>query len=285
MRHLSASTFTSTVIAGTLAVTGAGAAPLPAATPVAAVAWRNPDLLPALPGHPHIHYEPGGVACAQAVAALLPDALARVASVHGRPFARPVGIGAYVSWEAFAAGNGLGQPRAAGVTYGGRVTLAPLLFTTQRQRLRGILTHELSHAHLQGWIPASAWVRLPNWFKEGLAVMISEGGGAEFVTAAAARDALRRGDRIVVDSEGSARQPTGIGFENPAPVDGLRVMMGYRQAGLFVAFLHDRDAAGFARMMAAVLDGRRLADAVAAGYGSDVAALWADFLRGNDQPG
>lgn len=285
MRHLIASTIAATTIT-VMGAAGAVAEPLPAGYHVAATAWRNPDLLPALPENPQIHFEPGGAEYAHAVAALLPDAIAAVSAVHGRPFARPVGIGAYVSWEAFAAGNGLGQPRAAGVTFSGHVTLAPLLFSAQRQRLRGILTHELSHAHLQGWLPAAAWVGLPNWFKEGLAVMISGGGGAEFVSETAARDALRRGDRIVVDSAGSARNPTGIGFENPAQAaDGLRVMMGYRQAGLFVTFLHDRDAAGFARMMAAVLDGRRFADAVTAGYGSDVRSLWADFLRGNQKLG
>lgn len=284
LRHLIAPTIAATaMITLTLSVAAAIAA-APAAHQPASRVWQNPDLLPASPENPQVHYEPGGAGYAQAVAALLPAALAQVEAVHGRPFARPVGIGVYVSWEAFAAGNGLGQPRAAGVTFFGHVTLAPLLFSAQRQRLAGILTHELSHAHLQGWISPSAYIRLPNWFKEGLAVMISGGGGAEFVTAAQARDAMRRGDRIVIESEGSARNPTAIRFENPAQtVDALHVMMGYRQAGLFVTFLHDRDAAGFARMMAAVFERRQLADAVMAGYGRDLRTLWIDFLRANEK--
>jgi hypothetical protein len=259
------------------------AATVPTAGHVASGVWNSPDRLASSPENPQVHYERGGAEYAHAVAALLPATIMRVESVQGRPFARPVTVGVYVSREAFATGNGLGHPRAAGVTFFGHVTLSPILFSVQRQRLPAILTHEMSHAHLQGWISALAYIQLPNWFKEGLAVMVSGGGGAEFVSEIEARDALRRGDRIAIDSEGSWRNLTGIKFENPSETpNGSRIMMGYRQAGLFVTFLHDRDAAGFSRMMAAVLDGRQFGAAVTAGYGRDLRTLWVDFLRANE---
>ena len=40
------------------------------------------------------------------------------------------------------------------------------------------VVRELSHAHLQGWIGTNAVRHLPSWFNEGLAVMVSGGGGA-----------------------------------------------------------------------------------------------------------
>jgi hypothetical protein len=55
--------------------------------------------------------------------------------------------------------------------------------------------------------------------------------------------------------------------------------MAYRQAGLFVTYLHDSNPAGFARMMGAILDGRPFFDAVKMGYGSDLRALWLEFER------
>lgn len=114
--------------------------------------------------------------------------------------------------------------------------------------------------------------------------MVSGGGGAEFVSEIEARNAIRRGDRIAIESAGSWRNLTGIKFENPSVTPaGLRAMMGYRQAGLFVTFLRDRDAAGFARAMAAVFDGRPFGEAVMAGYGRDLWTLWADFLRANEK--
>jgi hypothetical protein len=282
MRYRIAKTIAATTAAVTLIV-GVSAAAAPTVHQVASGVWRNPDLLAALPENPQVRYEPGGAEYAHAVAALLPGAIARVESVHGRPFAHSVTVGVYVSQEAFAAGNGLGHPRAAGVTVFGRVTLSPILFSAQPQRLPDALTHEMSHAHLQGWISPLAWMRLPNWFKEGLAVMVSGGGGAEFVSEVKARDAIRRGDRIAIESEGSLQNPTSVRFEHPSEAqDGLRAMMGYRQAALFVTFLHDRDAARFARTMAAVLDGRQFGEAVLAGYGRDLRTLWADFLRANE---
>ena len=55
--------------------------------------------------------------------------------------------------------------------------------------------------------------------------------------------------------------------------------MAYRQAGMFVAYLHDSDPPGFARMMKAILDGRPFVEAVAAGYHDDVRALWQRFAQ------
>jgi hypothetical protein len=50
---------------------------------------------------------------------------------------------------------------------------------------------------------------------------------------------------------------------------------------MFVAYLRDADAASFARMMEAILDGRPLAEAATAGYHKDVRSLWQDFAHSN----
>ena len=49
---------------------------------------------------------------------------------------------------------------AVGVTFFGRVMLSPVLFSTQRQRMPAILTHELSHAHIRSWISELTYIRL-----------------------------------------------------------------------------------------------------------------------------
>ena len=108
--------------------------------------------------------------------------------MQGRPFAHPVTVGVYATPEAYAAANASGSAGAVGVTAFGRVALSPVLKWQQHRRLRAILTHELSHAHIQGWTSANGFVRLPIWFKEGLAVMVSGGGGAEFVSVDEARN-------------------------------------------------------------------------------------------------
>jgi hypothetical protein len=265
-----------------VAVAAGTAAALPAVRHVVSGLWNLPDRLPALPENRQIHFEPGAEDYAHDVSALLPAAVARIEAVHGRPFAHPVTAGVYATPEAYAAANGQGSTVPVGVTFFGRVNLSPKLFWSQHRRLPAILTHELSHAHLQGWIGANAFIHLPNWFKEGLAVMVSGGGGAELVSEEEARAAIQRGEQIAIDEAGSLKSLGGIRFDR-APVtmapSWYPVVLAYRQAGMFANYLREKDEPAFDRMMNAILDGRPFAEAVAVNYQQDVHALWQKFAQ------
>jgi hypothetical protein len=209
---------------------GISAAAVPVARHIVSGWWNSPEGLAALPENPQVHYEHGAIEGARSVAAILPGAIARVEAIHGRRFAHPVTIGVYVSPEAFGSANGLGMPGVVGTTFLGNVMLSPVLLSTQRPRMPAILAHELSHAHLRSWISELAYLRLPNWFKEGLAVMASQGGGAEGVSEVQARDAMGRGDRINIEASGSLLNLSDVRFENPPkmPNSSLRTQMAYR---------------------------------------------------------
>jgi hypothetical protein len=261
-----------TVAAGT-------ATALPAARHIASAWWNLPDHLPALAENGLVHFEPGAEDYAREVAALLPAALARIEAAQGRPFARPVTLGVYATPEKYAAANASGNPGAVGVAAFGRLVLSPTLYGPQHQRLSAILTHELSHDHLEGYLSTFAWVRLPIWFKEGLAVMASSGGGAEFVSEREARRAIGRGEHIDLEDTGSFLNLSDIRFERaPAGITpSHRTVMAYRQAGMFVAFLRDSDTPGFARMMNTILEGHPFVEAVKIGYQQDLQSLWQKF--------
>ena len=273
-------------LVGTTLVAAGAIASVPMLRHIASGWWNSPDALPALPQVPQdkyqVHYEPGSLAYARTVERLMPAAMARVEAIHGRPFARPVTVGVYVSTDAYVRANGLGSTRAVGMSFLGRVVLSPTLFGRQRDRLEAILTHELCHAHLRGWMSELAYLELPTWFKEGLAVVVSGGGGAEHVSDAQARDAILRGDHIAVRSEGTLLDFVNIRMDRQpvVPETSFRIMLAYRQAGMFTAFLHDSDPSAFAHMMNAVLDGRQFAEAVRTSYGADVNALWERFVEG-----
>lgn len=259
---------------------GAGAAlAVPRTRHLISARWNVPDQMPALSFNSQVHYEPGAENFAREVAALLPDALARVEAVHGRPYARPVIVGVYATPEAFEAANGVGSMGPAGVTIFGRVNLSPKLSGPQHQRLRAILTHELSHAHLQGWIGDYDTLRLPNWFKEGLAVMVSGGGGAEFVSESEARAAMQRGATIVINDAGGLSKWVDVPLEkepeNRPPW--YPVVLAYREAGMFVDYLRESDRPAFGRMMNAILDDRPFAEAVTLGYHDSLQSLWERF--------
>jgi hypothetical protein len=280
MGHPISKTIAATAM-GFMLFAAVSAAAVPTVRHVASGWWNSPERLAALPENPQVHYEDGAFEYARTVAGLLPAAIARVEAIHGRRFAHPVTVGVYVSPEAFVAANGLGDRRAVGMTFLGHVVLSPVLFSTQRHRLPALVTHELSHAHLQSWISQLTYIRLPHWFTEGLAVMVSGGGGAEGVSELQARDAIRRGDHIAIESAGSLLNLAAVKFEHPPqiPDTSFRILMAYRQAGLFVTFLHDTKPGGFARMMNAVLDGRPLAEAVPTGYETDLPTLWLRFVQ------
>jgi hypothetical protein len=239
-----------------------------------------PDRMPALTADSRVHYEPGAENFALNVTVLLPDAIARVEAVHGRRFAHPVVVGVYATPEAYAAANGLGSVTPAGVTIFGRVNLSPKLFWPQRQRLRAILTHELSHAHIQGWIGGYAYLHLPTWFKEGLAVMVSGGGGAELVSENEARAAIQRDEKIVIDDAGSL-STTGIRLEKEPEnrPTWYPVVLAYREAGMFVDYLRESNESAFDRMMNAILDDHPFTEAVSVGYHDDVRSLWQKFIK------
>jgi hypothetical protein len=261
-----------TVAAGT-------AAAVPMTRHIALALWNVPDRLPSLPGNAQVHFESGAEDYAQDVSALMPAAIARIEAAHGRPFSHPVTVGVYATPEAYMAANVIGSMQPVGVTPFGRVVLSPVLNWPQHRRLPAILTHELSHAHIQGWISPYAYIRLPNWFKEGLAVMASGGGGAEFVDEPEARAAIERGEHIVINDTGSIWNLSDMRFERP--VNGAtpshQIVIAYRQAGMFVTYLHDSNPPGFDRMLQAIMDGQPFVEAVAAGYQKDVHALWQKF--------
>jgi hypothetical protein len=266
----------------TLVAVAAGAvAAVPTMRHMVSGLWNVPDRLPALPDNKLVHYQPGAEEYARDVAALLPDAIAQIEVLHGRRFAHPVTVGVYATPEAFAAANGLGSAAPVGVTFLGRVNLSPKLFWSQHERLPAILTHELSHAHIEAWIGLNGYIRLPNWFKEGLAVMVSKGGGAELVSDEEARAAIQRGEQIVIDDAGSLQKLVDVRLER-APVKKAPwypVVLAYRQAGMFVTYLHDSDGLAFARMMNAILDDRSFVEAVTVGYHEDIQSLWKRFAQ------
>jgi len=116
-----------------------------------------------------------------------------------------------------------------------------------------------------------------------LAVMASEGGGAELVSEQEARAAIRRGERLVIDDTGSLQSLGDVRLEK-MPATGQSwypVVLAYREAGMFVTDLRERDRTAFDRMMNAILDGDAFAGAVTAGYHDDVRSLWRKFIESN----
>ena len=248
----------------------------------ARAAWNDPRLLAAFADDARIRYEPEARACAAETAVLLPAAIAQIEAAHGRPFAQPPTVGVYRSYETYGSANGMGDPGIAAVTRAGVALLSPTLCGEERDRLEAVLTHELSHVHLSGWRPLGA-PRPPQWFTEGLAVMASNGGGAEGVSIEDAAQAIRDGYRVVLD-ERRWIDFAGLGFEREPPrdprLDALtqRQRLAYRQAGMFVGWLRMRDETAFMHLLRALEAGEAFGPSFESAFGESAPQLWRRFV-------
>lgn len=117
----------------------------------------------------------------------------------------------------------------------------------QPERIPTLTTHELSHLHLIQHIGTSKYVRnIPSWFVEGLAVFISNGGGAENVSEKDAARAILDGACFHPDSTGSFL------FPKTASSYHLKPHMFYRQSAMFVQFMKEYDPEKFKGLLQAI---------------------------------
>ncbi len=249
--------------------------------PVSA-ALHDPHDLPALAQDARVHYEANAKGYAEAVAKLLPAAMARVEAAQGRPFGRAFVVAAYLDEDAYARANGLGSSKARGVTYFDRVAMSPTLWREEPEYLEADLVHELSHEHLWGHLSAFDYFQIPVWFVEGLAVTVSNGGGAQRVSIEEAEREIVAGHAI--DTPDEAYFFGNLGLNPPPPRlededPRLRMHMAYRQAGLFVSFLRAQDRQGFKNLLDRLTTGERFKPAFEASFGAGVTAMREGFLR------
>ncbi|HAI96789.1 MAG: hypothetical protein CL866_08185 [Cycloclasticus sp.] len=138
-----------------------------------------------------------------------------------------------------------------------------------------ILIHELAHVHLRQYIGTwDYWVDVPGWFHEGLAVEVSKGGGAEKITDEQAYKAILAGKHF------TPRESSGILGHKYAHDYGIDPQLYYRQAGLFIRFLKDKNPAGFESLYLALINGASSKGIWELYFGNSLAKLWNDFLEG-----
>ena len=234
-------------------------------------AWmQSNDAFACCTPDPRILCEPGSEALAARIVPLLPAAIATVEKAQFSRFGSPIIVHTYATRDSFAKHSG-SEGYADGVTSLGVLHLSPKLLSMP-ERTDSILTHELSHLHLLLQMGSLSLSRVPSWFSEGLATYVSGGGGAETVPAANALAALRHGQRFVPDEAQS------ILFQKNAASYQLAPHLFYRQAALFVGFMHDSDPVAFETMLAQVAAKTPLGEAVASSYHKRLATIWDSFL-------
>jgi hypothetical protein len=218
-----------------------------------------------------VMFEPGAERLAQVVAESLPQACKTVEEQQYRPFSAPVRVYVCASLDSFES-YCPGRRKAAGCVINKRLFLSPKLESTP-ERVPKIITHELSHLHLQQRVGAiRLQIATPPWFQEGLAVYVSSGGGAESVSEDQARQSIADGKHLVPEESGS------LFFRQEAPVHGLSHHMFYRQSAMFIDYLKRSDEQHFKALLAGVDRGDTLGTAFAHAYGRSLNEIWREFV-------
>ncbi len=209
---------------------------------------------------------------ARQVAGFLPDAVAAVEKWQYRDFVKPVEIFVCASEDSFVRHTGLSrQARGAVVT---KLFLSGKLMDPQfNVSTKAVLTHELSHLHLQQQLGVYHYnANVPAWFQEGLAVLVSGGGGAENVSEADAVKAVLAGRHFKPEAKGS------FWFHKSAKSYGLEPHMFYYQASLFVKYLKELSDIRFGLFMLTIEDGRDFGRSFQRLYGTSIEEAWQDFV-------
>lgn len=236
-------------------------------------ALKSTDHFLPLGADSRVLYEPGAEDFAEQLAESLPQAVELVEAGQYRSFAKPVEIYVCASQESYTSLTGLKAP--ASLTLRG-VFFSPRLVEEQRP-VPLYLTHELSHLHLEQQMGKYRFAKLPAWFKEGLATLVSGGGGAHTVTDREAMEAIASGSHFVPHEHG------GIFFRKYASHWGLTHHMFYRQSMVFVAYLKSRNENKYRNLLLSIQNGSSFADAFDDAYGVRVSQIWEQFLEETKQ--
>lgn len=230
---------------------------------------RSTDHLLPLKTDSRVLYEPGAEHFAEQLSGSLVQAIEQVETGHYRPFIKPVAIHICASEESYTRLTGLRAP--ASITLKG-LFFSPRLVKEQRP-LPLYLAHELSHLHLEQQIGRYRFAEVPAWLKEGLATLVSRGGGAQKVTDQQALESIAGGSHFVPHEEG------GIFFRKYATPLELTHHMFYRQRMLFVRYLRSLDEDKYRTFLLSVQDGARFARAFDDGFGVAVSEVRQQFLE------
>jgi hypothetical protein len=223
-----------------------------------------------------ILYEPGAEARAERISLALDEAIGAVERGHFLPFVEPFTVYVCATQESF--NEYLGAPASSpvrGTALRYDILLAPAAFASPfgiGDTSEGVLAHELSHLHLKQRLGVIGvlW-RLPVWFQEGLACVVS-GAGGEIVSDAAAASAILDGEYFLPDDRGTyfkIKRSTDYGIKNP--------QLFYKESKLFVSYIMRRDPRAFGEFLVAIQRGEPFGPAFSRVLKVDVTEMWEEF--------
>ncbi|MBC2694364.1 MAG: hypothetical protein HF982_03615 [Desulfobacteraceae bacterium] len=231
---------------------------------------RSTDHFIAHNKDPRVLYEPGAEIFADSIVAILPQSIQQIKNRQYRHFVEPVKVYVCASKESFY--KLYGVKCKAGVS--NKLLLSPRLMD-EPQNIQLYLAHELSHLHLYQQLGLLKMRKLPAWLKEGLATLVSDGGGAQTVSENEATKAIINGKHFMPVTGGFF----GCFNQKSSADNALSHHMRYRQYMIFVSFMKDKDEKEFKRFLLSIQNGVNFSVSLQKSYHTTLGQLWQDFIK------
>ncbi len=233
---------------------------------------RSTDHFTPLASDKRVLYEPGAETFANEIALLFPEAIRKAEAVNPLPFKDAVAV--YVCASKESCYRLTGHKAPAIVTT--KLFISPALFHDKKPVDR-YLAHELSHLQILQRIGTVRSLKLPSWFKEGLAELASGGATGASITDAEAERAIIEGRNFVPD----AGRNILASFFSPryGSYWGIPAPLFYHQSMLFVRYLYASNESAFRELLIAIQQGEGFGTTVTRKYGKDLSVLWGNYLE------
>jgi len=225
-----------------------------------------------LPSDSRILYEDGAEKVANEVSRNLNNAMKAVESRQFGKFIESVKVYAFASPESFSNFSGISD-KARGASVDNEIYLSGLMLELPDE-VYGMVGHELSHVQLSQTLGVISFNRtIPRWFREGLAIYVSDGGGAPRNYEKETTDMFIQGKHFIPEVEGSLINRS---FKTTEPI-GPRMF--YSQSGIFVKYLANTYPEKFKNFLLNIQKRKQFEENFKESFGKSVADIFQSYIK------
>jgi hypothetical protein len=218
-----------------------------------------------------ILYEGGAEKLAAEAALHLDNAIRDVESKQLGEFTEPVKVYVFATPKSFSKFSGISD-KARGASVGNEIFLSSLL-KDMPQEVYGMIGHELSHVQLSQNLGVITFNRsLPRWFREGLAIYVSDGGGAPRNYEQETIAMFIEGKHFVPESTGSLFNRSLNSTTDIGP------RMFYSQSGIFVTYLANEYPQKFQDLLKGLQSGNKFEEQFRISFKNNVEIILTSYI-------
>lgn len=220
-----------------------------------------------------ILYEDGAEKLAEESALCLDKAIKNVELKQQGDFTEPVRVYVFATPESFSRFSGV-SAKARGAAVGNEIYLSSLLNDLPKE-VYGMIGHELSHVQLSQNLGIITFNRsLPRWFREGLAIYVSDGGGAPRNYDQEAIEKFLEGEHFTPETKGTL-----FNISLKATAD-IGPRMYYSQSGMFVEYLATTYPEEFGQLLNGLQRGQQFHKTFTDAFHEDIDMVLTSYITG-----